>query len=104
MIDFTEDEITLLVQDGYTPGFMGEIKEGYLVAIPPVMRSSFDGTTNTVKTYVITKLMKVNAPYMDPSEGYVPHEIINFIGIDLNNLPKHGAYGNDYPCFYKVTP
>ncbi len=38
MMDFTKEEIRLLLGMDYHPGFMLDICEGDLVAIPPVTR------------------------------------------------------------------
>jgi hypothetical protein len=99
---FTNEETQLLMEDGYKPGYMGDIREGDLVAIPPVSRTSFAGEIHPVKTIVVDRLMKQDASYFDPDENeQVQNVVINFIGFNLDNLPEHLSYGSMYPCFYK---
>ena len=98
MMNFTDTELDLLVADGYQPGYMIDIREGDLVAIPPVTR--FDD--KPVQTIVVTRLMVVDASYWDERKnGIVPHRVIDFIGTDLDGRPHHLSYGNTYPCFFK---
>lgn len=102
MLDFTQDELTLLIQDGYEPGFMMDIREGDLIAIPPIMRTNIEGLNNTIKTLVVKRVIKSDSSYYDSDKDeIIPHTVINFIGITLDNLPEHCMYGNTYPCFIK---
>lgn len=103
MLDFTEDELILLVQDGYKPGYMMDIREGDLIAIPPVSRIRFSESEPkpSVKTLVVQRVMSLDASYVDDSKKFIQHTVITFIGINVNNLPEHCSYGNTYPCFIK---
>lgn len=101
-MNFTREETGLLVQDGYEPGFLMDIQEGDLVAIPPVTRSNFDGSIAPIKSLVVKRMMKIDASYSDPETGeFTRNIVIKFIGIDLDGLPVHCSYGSTYPCFYK---
>lgn len=98
MMSFTDAELDMLTADGYTPGYMMDVREGDLVAIPPVMRLD----DKKVQTIVITRLMMVDGSYWDDRQGgIVPHRVIDFIGTDLDGRPHHMSYGNTYPCFIK---
>ncbi len=57
MMDFTNEEIRMLLGDGYHPGFMLDVEEGDLVAIPPVTRIALNGETATVKTIRVQRLI-----------------------------------------------
>lgn len=94
---FTDSELDMLVSDGYVPGYMMDVQEGDLVAIPPVMR--YDD--RKVLSVVVQRLMAVAADYHSDDGRLVPHRVINFIGLDLDGRPHHLSYGNTYPCFYK---
>jgi hypothetical protein len=102
MLEFTNDEIVMLVEDGYEPGFMMDIREGDLVAIPPIMRTNFEGVPNPVRTLVIQRIMPVDSSYHDmDTDELVRNVVIHFIGMTLENLPQHCTYGSTYPCFFK---
>lgn len=107
MLDFTQEETALLVADGYMPGWMMDIREGDLIAIAPVVRTNFaDGSPVPPKTLTVARVIRSDASYTEydhetHEERLVPHTVINFIGISLDNLPEHCAYGNTYPCFIK---
>ena len=102
MLDFTQEETELLVADGYEPGFMMDIRVGDLVAIAPVMRTSFDGAPIPPKTLTVVRIVKQDGSYWQPErEEMVRNTVVNFIGMNLNNLPEHCAYGHTYPCFIK---
>lgn len=97
MMSFTDAELDMLVSDGYEPGYMMDIREGDLVAIPPVIR--FDD--QKVITVVVTRLMPTNGDYMDESGAMVRNTVMVFIGNDLDGRPHHLSYGGTYPCFLK---
>jgi len=102
VLGLTQEETALLMENGYTPGYMMDVQEGDLVAIAPAMRTSFDGKPNPVKTLVVKRIMNNDASYYNPDKDeVVPHRVINFIGFNLDNLPEHCSYGHTYPCFYK---
>ena len=102
-MNFTKDELIMLIDDGYKPGFMIDIREDDLVAIPPIVRTHYaDGEMIPVKTLVVQRIIKQDASYWDEeSDAIKPHIVVVFIGIDLDNLPEHCAYGSTYPCFIK---
>ncbi len=103
MMDFTKEEIRLLLGMGYHPGFMLDICEGDLVAIPPVTRLSFNGETATVKTLRVERLINLHKENYDmDSASIIEQNVIIFIGLDLDGLPEHCAYGNTYGCFIKT--
>lgn len=102
MLDFTNEEIVMLVEDGYTAGYMMDIREGDLIAIAPVMRTNFEGGIVPVKSLTVQRIMHLRSDYRDTeTDELVEHTVIVFIGIDLDGLPQHCSYGNTYPCFIK---
>jgi len=104
MTDFTMEETSMLVEDGYQPGFMLDVREGDLVAIAPGIRSNFDGTTRPIKTLTVQRLLILNNSYYDyESDEMIENVVIKFIGINLDGLPEHCAYSNVYPCFIKKS-
>jgi hypothetical protein len=101
IMEFSSEETIMLMADGYEPGFMMDIQEGDLVAIPPVTRTSFDGEIKPVKTLTVKRVVPQDASYADENDEIVAHTVINFIGITIDNLPEHCSYGCTYPCFIK---
>lgn len=104
-MEFTIEETDLLVQDGFVCGWMGDIQEGDIVAIPPVSRTTFGGEPRPVKTFVIQRLLpKFDGSYWDPDEdGMIHNVVVHFIGLDLDGRPSSESYGSTYPIFYKRT-
>lgn len=96
-MNFTDEELDLLTADGYVPGYFMDIREGDLVAIPPVTRHD----NKTVTTVVIERLMTVQADYNNEDGQLVRNQVLNLIGRDLDGRPLHLTYGNTYPCFIK---
>lgn len=102
MLDFTKEELMLLTQDGYKPGFMMDIREGDLIAIPPVWRSQFDGTPIPIKSLTIERILElVTQDYDEVNDRVIHHTVVVFIGRDLDGLPEHCSYGNTYPVLIK---
>ena len=97
MMNFTDEELDLLVADGYFPAYMMDVREGDLVAIPPVMR--YDN--KKVQTVIVTRLMVQPSDYTDDNGRLRQHTVIVFIGNDLDGRPHHLSYGGTYPCFIK---
>ncbi len=103
MMDFTKEETRLLLDDGYRPGFMLDISEGDLVAIPPVTRHSFNGEPARVKTLRVERIILLHQRNYDmDSDDFIENNVVVFIGNDLDGLPEHCAYGNTYGCFIKT--
>ena len=100
MMEFTTEELQMLVGSGYEAGYMGDVREGDMVAIPPSFRTRLGNEPPpTVKTLVVQRIFRVQSDYYDEAGGLVRNVVINFIGVDLDNLPQHCAYGSTYPCF-----
>jgi hypothetical protein len=103
MMDFTKEEIRLLLGNGYHPAFMMDVTEGNLVAIPPVSRNTINGEAALVKTLRVERLMNFRKQNYDfDNDRFVEHDVVIFIGIDLDGLPEHCSYGNTYGCFIKT--
>ncbi len=103
MMDFTKEEIRLLLGMGYHPGFMLDICEGDLVAIPPVTRHPVDGETALVRTLRVQRLIFLRQTnYEFESDEVVDYSVVVFIGTDLDEIPHHCSYGNTYGCFIKT--
>jgi hypothetical protein len=107
-MEFTTDEISMLVSDGYFPSWMKDIQEGDLVAIAPVFREPIygdpekDGDRHKVRTLRVQSHFLTDAAYHDEdTDELVPSTIISFIGIDLDGLPRHQSFSSSYPCFIK---
>jgi len=95
---FMSEEITMLVQDGFSPGYMMDIQVGDLIAIPPVSRTPIfgderDGDRHKVQTFFINR---VESHEEEDGSG-----VIMFIGTDVFDLPRHNQYGYFYPCMIK---
>lgn len=106
MIDFLASEIRMLIDDGYWPGFMSDIREDDLIAIAPVSRTPIwnderDGDQYRVRTRVVQRIFAVDGTYLDEHDDLVRNVIITFIGIDLDGLPHHERFGSTYPVFIK---
>lgn len=103
MLDFTKEETQLLVGQGFKIGWMGDIQDSDVVAIAPVMRTSFGGEPpKTVKTLLVERVQPVQSDYYDEEEDKkVRNVVIHFFGYDLDGLPEHCTYGSTYPCFIK---
>lgn len=101
VMEFTTDEMQMLSGDGYVAGYIEDIREGDLVAIPPVMRTSAFGDPQGVKTLMVERVVPRDASYTDEDGGFVRHVVISFIGRDIDGLPRHQSYGNSYPCMFK---
>lgn len=104
MMEFTTEEVRMLLDDGYFAAFMGDIREGDLVAIPPVMRTSLFASEShppTVQTFEVQRLIDHRSTEMDDEGNVSSHRVMVFIGIDLEGLPRHKSYGATYNCFIK---
>jgi hypothetical protein len=103
LMEFTQEEAMMLTADGFEPGFMMDIREDDLVAIPPVSRFTIkeNEAPATVKTVVVKRKLTVDGTYMDENDEIVPNRIVTFIGNDLDGIPGHYSFGHTYPCFFK---
>jgi hypothetical protein len=103
MMDFTKEEIRLLLGMDYHPGFMLDIREGDLVAIPPVTRHPVNGETALIQTFRVKRLITLHKESYDmDSDNVVEYYVVIFIGTDLDGLPHHCSYGNTYGCFIRT--
>lgn len=102
MLNFTTDEIDLLVADGFIASFMRDIRVGDLVAIPPVTRESWTGEPRAVESLRIQRILQELDDDLDEHGNDIsPHFVLNFIGLDIDDRPIHKAFGHTYPCFIK---
>lgn len=107
IMEFSAAEIRMLLDDGYSPDYIGSIREGDLVAIPPVSRTPIygderDGDKHKVRTFTIKSIVKSDASFYEPREDLViQNTVVNFIGVDIDGLPRHESYSSIYHCFIK---
>lgn len=102
MFDFTREEVDFMIKDEYKPGFMKDIQNNDLVAIPPISRTDPYGDERGPKVLVVTQLWRSDGSYYQPEEDRtVPNTIMNFVGVDKNGQSEHCSYGNAYPCWIK---
>ena len=90
IMEFTNTEAEFFMNLGYSMGFMMDVQVGDQIAIPPVTRTEFDGTTVPFQTLRVTRLIR--------GKG----SVISFVAIDnVTDLETNKSYGDTYPCFIK---
>lgn len=87
LFSFTPEDTESLVNDGFNPGYIKDVKEGDEIALAPML--TMDGGA---KRY---SLLRQEKSYGD---GHVVHSLIV---INEDGMPEHKSLGQMIPCFYK---
>lgn len=85
MMTFTPNEAIALQEEGFFAAWMKDVREGDMIAIPPVSR--FSEINDEVQWVYVTRLRNVKAS----------SSVVTVIGITLDGYEIHHAYGDSYP-------
>lgn len=101
LMNHTTEESFDLVASGFMPGYVGDLKEGDVFSIAPVMRKVIVSgePDRTPMMYCVDQVRPVEASYTDDVGQYHHNVVVNMIAWDELNLPVHLSYGSTYPVY-----